>query len=177
MYSCSSPVAAAIPSTAFPDTGTWHLTICTKKPITKTNYYDDACIDNEQECLNVLLPYESRSHHFKSRMAAVSMRCSSVRGGLNDPSRRNSKRYKRPVLLGVPSSSPVYRKMYMWQTSLKQTPAEVLVTAALLYITYCHKNIGCTIILLTVTTALIFRQLYTNLNILIIYWHLPSPFH
>lgn len=31
VYSCNSPVAAAIPITAFPESGTWHLCTHTKK--------------------------------------------------------------------------------------------------------------------------------------------------
>lgn len=50
------------------------------------------------------------SYHFKSKMAGESSRCSSVRGGFSDPSCLNSNRYKRPVRLGVASSSPAYRE-------------------------------------------------------------------
>lgn len=42
-------------------------------------------------------------------MAAVSICCSSVRGGLIRASWRKLKRYKRPLLLGVASSPAVYR--------------------------------------------------------------------
>lgn len=48
-------------------------------------------------------------YHFKSKIAAVSMRWSSVRGGLIDASGWNSNRYKRPIRHGVASSSPACR--------------------------------------------------------------------
>lgn len=116
VYSCSSPLAAASPSTASPDTGTWHLrTIATKWTGRKQTTRSIATI------VKTVFFY-----HFKSKTAAVSMRCSSVRGGLIDISRRNSKRYKRPVRLGAASSSPACRKDVEVRSSVRQQQEEWL---------------------------------------------------
>lgn len=49
-------------------------------------------------------------YHFKSKMAAVSMRWSSVRGGIINTFLSKANRYKRPILLGAASFSDTCRR-------------------------------------------------------------------